>query len=423
MPISKPQQIFGGSATPVVKRARDSAAESRQAMNALLGRDNFSKLLESSGESAQETAKSQHSDTGYAGGQSTVGGQARPPGGGMQQTLAASLNAKSTADLHSMGFNTSQSEVQKFQSMSTLQRAMQQSSNPLAVVNSLNYAPGFRPQGLEAVQLGLRTVSHRNREALSGDKADSETARTDPAGKTDPSGAVGASLGEAVSEAVGQVVEQSIGALSAMFESGTRGVAAIGYDRTGGTSYGKYQIASRTGAMDEFVNFLQTEAPDLAKRLQEAGAANTGSRQGKMPMAWKAIAAEEPERFAALQQQFIGKSHYGPAMAGLSEQLGLNEAELSPTMREVIFSTAVQHGANGAGRIISRAMNAVGLDRLNSSDPQVAMKAEQDVIRKVYDHRATQFTSSTSEVRASVQSRLKTEMNMALSMLKSDSVA
>jgi len=42
------------------------------------------------------------------------------------------------------------------------------------------------------------------------------------------------------------------GELSAKFESGKDGIAAIGYDRQGGTSYGKYQIASRVGMMKLF---------------------------------------------------------------------------------------------------------------------------------------------------------------------------
>ncbi|MEG2173400.1 MAG: hypothetical protein RRY29_09090, partial [Desulfovibrionaceae bacterium] len=36
-----------------------------------------------------------------------------------------------------------------------------------------------------------------------------------------------------------------IGGLAAQFESGKEGIAAVGYDRHGGTSYGKFQIASR----------------------------------------------------------------------------------------------------------------------------------------------------------------------------------
>ena len=72
--------------------------------------------------------------------------------------------------------------------------------------------------------------------------------------------------------------ETGMGRLSARFESGGDGIAAIGYDRTGGTSYGKYQIASRVGSMKSFLNFLDGEAPDIAQRLRKAGPADSGSR-------------------------------------------------------------------------------------------------------------------------------------------------
>ncbi len=62
-----------------------------------------------------------------------------------------------------------------------------------------------------------------------------------------------------------------VGALSAKFESGSAGVAAIGYDRVGGTSYGKYQIASKPGTMDRFLSYLDKNAPAWAERLRSAG--------------------------------------------------------------------------------------------------------------------------------------------------------
>ena len=58
------------------------------------------------------------------------------------------------------------------------------------------------------------------------------------------------------------VVESlGLGSLSAKFESGTEGVAAIGYDRVGGTSYGKYQIASKPGTMDRFLRSWTRRLP------------------------------------------------------------------------------------------------------------------------------------------------------------------
>ncbi len=203
--------------------------------------------------------------------------------------------------------------------------------------------------------------------------------------------------------------ETGMGRLSARFESGGDGIAAIGYDRTGGTSYGKYQIASRVGSMKSFLSFLDGEAPDIAQRLRKAGPANTGSRRGGMPDAWRAIAAEQPERFEELQEAFIRESHYRPALEAIVQRTGLEEDSLSPAMREVIWSTAVQHGPAGAARIFDRA------DDLSGKPEDAAY--ERKLISNVYKIRAGQFGSSTSQVRAAVRNRFREEQQLALNML------
>ena len=203
--------------------------------------------------------------------------------------------------------------------------------------------------------------------------------------------------------------ETGMGRLSARFESGGDGIAAIGYDRTGGTSYGKYQIASRVGSMKSFLNFLDGEAPDIAQRLRKAGPADTGSRKGAMPDAWRAIAAEQPERFEELQEAFIRESHYRPALEAIVQRTGLEADSLSPAMREVIWSTAVQHGPAGAARIFDRADDVSG-------KPEDAAY-ERKLISNVYKIRAGQFGSSTAQVQQAVRNRFRQEQQLALNML------
>ena len=205
------------------------------------------------------------------------------------------------------------------------------------------------------------------------------------------------------------------GALSARFESGQGGIAAIGYDVHGGTSYGKYQISSKAGSMTQFIKFLRQEAPALAKRLESAGSANTGSRNGKMPEEWKKIAQEHPDFFRELQERFIHDSHYKPALLALAQKTDLNDDKMSAALQEVLWSTAVQHGPNAAARIFSQAMDKI--------DPTLADKEgspefEQALIENVYAMRSTQFSSSTEQVRTAVKSRLKEEKNLALAMLQ-----
>lgn len=392
MPVTKPQQIFGGAGLPVVKRARDSAMEQRQAMNAAMGLDNFAKLLKTDPQAAVQTATGQQADTVRAQGLAMMN-QGGPPAqmgqlpkaaaGGQVHTLRQALEGApaQAAPGAAGGYD--------LQNMSRLQQLMQQSSDPMSIVKSLNPLSTARPQGEEGRMLAIRTFGHRQK------KGEAEVA---PEEANTP--------------------EKPVGALSAMFESGSRGIAAIGYDRNGGTSYGKYQISSKAGSMDQFIKFLSNEEPEFAARLKKAGPSNTGGRGGKMPQVWKELANEQPERFAELQQKFIGDTHFKPAMEKIKTQTGLEEKDFSPAMLEVVFSTAVQHGVNAAGRIIGRALETVGLDKLKSGDNKEVMQAEQEVIRGVYKNRSRQFVSSTDQVREAVQGRLKTEMNMALNMLK-----
>lgn len=209
--------------------------------------------------------------------------------------------------------------------------------------------------------------------------------------------------------------DKGIGQLSARFESGSEGISAIGYDKIGGTSYGKYQIASKPGSMDQFIEFLERENPKIAARLKSAGPADTGSREGEMPQVWRAIAQEQPELFESLQKRFISESHYQPALNGI-RAAGYEIESLSPTMQEVLWSTAVQHGPSGAVRIFTQSANRIGI----SEGQTIGAQEEQQLIQNIYEVRGTLFGSSTSEIQASARRRMQDEKGLALAMLQSN---
>lgn len=211
---------------------------------------------------------------------------------------------------------------------------------------------------------------------------------------------------------------QDLGALAAMFESGGKGIAAIGYDRIGGTSYGKFQISSRAGTMNRFLSYLSEQEPTMADRLRKSGPANTGSTRGGMPAEWAKIAAENPERFEQLQTEFIKKDHYQPAREKIREMTGLDIEASKPALREALFSTAVQHGASGAARIFNEAIDKF-LSRPEAGQvAKVGSKSfEQALVSEVYDKRSHQFGGSTAAVRQSVRGRLNQEKDMVLAML------
>jgi hypothetical protein len=205
------------------------------------------------------------------------------------------------------------------------------------------------------------------------------------------------------------------GELAARFESGEAGVAAIGYDRVGGTSYGKYQIASKPGTMDEFLGYLDQNRPEWADRLREAGPADTGSKQGGMPSAWQAIAAEDPAGFEQVQHDFIARKTYDPARNMILDRTGLDFDNAPPVLQEVLWSTSVQHGPTGAANIFNKV-----IDRFLHKGRNDDFNAQ--LIKGVYESRKNQFGSSTARVRRSVADRMDSEKQLALNMLEKMSV-
>lgn len=204
-----------------------------------------------------------------------------------------------------------------------------------------------------------------------------------------------------------------IGILSAAYES--RGaIDAIGYDGRGGTSYGLYQIASGVGTMGRFMDYLNTKAPDLASRLSTSGPANTGGRQGTMADEWKRIAAENPKRFEALQHEFIRETHYQPALKSITLSAGEDVSKRSQAVREVLWSTAVQHGPNGAAEIFTQAV-----EKLQGKGQD---KSDKALIEEVYSQRMAQF-AGRGRLRVAVSTRLADEKESALAMLGGKSLS
>lgn len=204
-------------------------------------------------------------------------------------------------------------------------------------------------------------------------------------------------------------LERRAGRLSAQYESNNE-IDCIGYDRVGGTSYGQFQIASKTGTMDAFIKFLGDAAPDIAARLKAAGPADTGGKSGRMPEVWKQIAAKDPKRFEALQHEFIRSTSYAPAAKSIVLTTGLDVTKRSYALREVLWSTAVQHGPGGAERIFSRAIE-------KAEAASTSQDFDKSVIEEVYRIRGQKFYRHTKRVREAVQSRFQDEKTTALALL------
>ena len=193
-----------------------------------------------------------------------------------------------------------------------------------------------------------------------------------------------------------------LGNLSKRYESNGK-PGAIGFDAVGGWSYGLYQIATRTGTMSLFLAWLANSSYKWAyERLNRAGgdiAARDGSAAFKA--AWADL-ADDPE-FANAQHDYIKTSHYDVQAARVNAA-GVDPETRSCAFRDVIWSTAVQHG--GKTNVIT------GVIAEHGALP------DAQLIPLIYSERRTRFGSSTPTIRASVMRRFDSEQALALLMLR-----
>lgn len=188
-------------------------------------------------------------------------------------------------------------------------------------------------------------------------------------------------------------------------ESGTDGVRAIGYDRNGGTSYGKWQLSSKQGGLEEWLRLLESrggESAEIAKRLRASGPTNTGSKSGAFVDAYLKEASANAELFESTQRESLLKHNYNPAISRLQSDSLKKMIEGDKSLQEMMFSTAVQHGGSGAARIFN------GVYREGMS--------REDLIRAVYAKRGGQFGASTAQVQQSALNRMDLERDLILGM-------
>ena len=79
---------------------------------------------------------------------------------------------------------------------------------------------------------------------------------------------------------------------------------------------------------------------------------NAGSTY-TMPATWKQVASADPKRFEALQHEFIRTYSYTPAVKSIALTTGVDVTNRSYALREVLWSTAVQHALEAIQLICS----------------------------------------------------------------------
>lgn len=220
-----------------------------------------------------------------------------------------------------------------------------------------------------------------------------------------PSNVATAALG-----ALGTAIADTLGQLSAKYETGGRGPGTVstGSGDPGGVSYGSYQMASKMGTVTKFVN--QPGFP-WSSDFQ-----NLTAGTAQFTAVWKRIAAEQTAAFQEAQHAYIKRTHYDLLAAKILNETGLDVNTRSHALQDVVWSTAVQHG--GATPIVCRACSSLTCDR---SDP----KYDELLIKAIYAERGKKksdgnlayFSRSAPGVQQGVANRFRNECQDALAML------
>jgi len=199
----------------------------------------------------------------------------------------------------------------------------------------------------------------------------------------------------------------TLGKLSAKYESNGK-VAAVssGIGDRGGVSYGSYQLTSKLGAADRFAKKYY---PDTLGKL----------KAGTDPFTslWKEMAAKNPETLHKHEHEYIEETHYAPQVKKIDKELKTDLKGRSPTFRDVIWSTAVQHGPN-TKIVIDSGRSLI------KQDGTIAEVTDEEWIDAIYAERGRKNDAGmlahfpTNPNQKSLSDRFKNEHKDAIAALK-----
>jgi hypothetical protein len=202
-----------------------------------------------------------------------------------------------------------------------------------------------------------------------------------------------------------------LGQLSEKYESGGRGPATVstGEGDPGGVSYGTYQLASKVGRADEFVKkFYPKEFEGLKGGTPE------------FTKAWKELAAKDAPGLRAKEHQFIQETHYDPQAAKLLKDLKLDVGKRSAAFRDVVWSTAVQHGPSTD--VITKSVQPLLKDKKleDVSDATIIEAIYAERGRKTQEGKLARFPRVSEKWIPALTKRFESERKDAIEMLKAE---
>ena len=207
---------------------------------------------------------------------------------------------------------------------------------------------------------------------------------------------------------LGKAKDWILGQTSKKFESGRGGAGTVssGKGDAGGASYGTYQLASKTGTLQKFLN--STEYGQHFEGLTPGTAAFNAK--------WKELAATD-SNFGAAQHEFIKNTHYAPALENLRKN-GIDLSGRGRAVHDALWSTSVQFGAGG------RKKGATGMFLKALAGKDVNAMSDAEIVSAIQDYKITNnsklFRRSSAEVQQGTLNRAYKEKNDLLKLAAED---
>ena len=161
---------------------------------------------------------------------------------------------------------------------------------------------------------------------------------------------------------------RTYGQLCEKYESNGNPYALDDSNPPGGNVYGAYQMSA--GNALKYAKQLQTKYtkthPEYAKygkALEDAYEKDGKAFSKNFSAAWKSIFPNQKSAYYQTQYNYVKSVYYDDAAkrwASEADGFNPNSKQYSHTLRNVIFSTSVQHGPAGSASIFAKAMKAIG---------------------------------------------------------------
>jgi len=199
-----------------------------------------------------------------------------------------------------------------------------------------------------------------------------------------------------------------LGSLSSRYESnGNPGAINKHDDDHGGESYGAYQFYSGSGSVQAFVAWMMQSTDAQVKTIgQQLFVLVIPS--DSFNLTWQQVAEESPDVFLQAQHDFCEIEFYNIAATQLQE-IGFNVITMSDTIKNVIWSCAVQYGPYKVPILFQQAAQWIGEDLATIPDNELFMS--------VYFMRAT---DPWNKNKRAMLFRMFEECHDALDMFKTE---